>query len=123
MNLAYSMCNAICNAFVDLLDSGNILFHNTAHSSIGVCPMNAAAYSSAVTGVATMAVSPAVTDATTMAGTVEHAHLQDANDALLAKMTCGVDSEEFVFSSLTFALNDTITITACTVTWAGAVIT
>jgi len=123
MNLATPGANTVCDAFVDSLDGGSIMFHTSGDAEVAKCTMNTPAFGASASGVATMVTSPDVEDANTTAGTIAHAHFLNSGDTIQSQMTCGTGAEEFVFSSLVFANGETLKITSLTVTWTPTAMT
>jgi hypothetical protein len=123
MDMPTVSCDVVCDAFVDELDGGSIMFHTSGDAEVAKCPLNTPAFGSAVNGVATMETGTPVVDSSTTAGTIQHAHCLDSVDAIRSKHTCGTGAEEFVFSTLEFTNNESLTVDSFTITWTPVAMT
>ena len=123
MTIPEVAANIVCNAFVDELNSGYILFHTSGDAEVAKPQMNNPAFGNAAAGVATMATGTDVEDTNTSPGTIAHAHLLKSDDTIMSQMTCGTGAEEFVFSSLVFAAGETLKVTSLTITWTPTAMT
>ena len=117
MQYATAGANACGDGFVDLLNSGFVLFHTAGDAEVAKPTFNNPAFGATVAGVATMEIVTNVEDATTTAGTIDHAHILKSDDTIMGKATCGVGTGEFQFSSLAFGNNETLRIVDMTITW------
>lgn len=108
--------NAACDAVVDLLDDGQVLFENAASTALANCVFGSPAFGAASGGTAT---ANAVTDDTAaVAGTVDRVVLR--NSASTDQITGCTVSEgaglDFNLSSTVFGSGDTVSVTGITIT-------
>lgn len=122
MQLSVTGANAACDGLCGTpCDSGaDIIFHTAAHGEVAICNLNADGFAAASGGSAAMNTGSAVQDTTTISGTIAHAHKRNSSDTILSQMTCGEGSGEIQFSSLDFGDNETLTVTALTITFTSA---
>lgn len=116
MTLSTEARNAAVDAIVDLLDSGDIRFHTSAHNEVATCAFGATAFGAADAGVAT---ANAITDDSDAAGgTIDHAHLRksDTTELVACTVTATGGGGDFEMSSLVIGAGDTVSVTSFTVT-------
>lgn len=77
--------NAACNAVVDLLDGGTIVFETSADAEVATLTFGTPAFGNAVDGVATANAITADTDAT--GGTITKARFRTSANALVCTLT------------------------------------
>lgn len=108
--------NAACDAIVDLLDSGTIVFETSANNEVATCTFGATAFGAASTGVATANAITSDTSAT--GGTIDHAVLKTSGAAAILTLTCTVTGGggDLTGTSLSIGAGDTVSISALTVT-------
>jgi hypothetical protein len=111
------------NGFTGGLNGGAVQFHTAADAEVAKCGMNNPAFNASSGGVASMITTPPVADANTVAGTIDHAHMLDSGDQIDSEMTCGLVGAEFIFTSLTFANDETLVVASLTVAWPFSVLT
>ena len=114
--LATAGRNAACNAVVDLLDGGTILFQTAGSNEVATCTFGTPAFGSANTGVATAETIADDTDAT--GGVIASALIKTSAAATL--ITCTTTTSggggDFILTSLTVGAGDTVSVTSLTVT-------
>jgi len=116
--------NTVCNALAALFNGGAVLFHTDADTEVAKCTMNDPAFGAASNGAADMVTSPAVKDYNTQVGTIDHAHLIEADGTIRTKHTCGLTSEsEFVFLGMYFEVTNTLEVTAMAIVFPVETIT
>ena len=109
--------NAMCDALVDLLDSGTINFYTSGETTLlATCTFGSTAFGSAVDGVAT---ANSISDDTSAAnsGTVAVAVIRDSSSNDVFKGNCGDSgSYDFEFNDTSIGAGDTVSVTSMTVT-------
>lgn len=117
--------NAACDAIVDLLNSGTVEIRTGAQPTnvgdadsgtlLGTLILNATAFGSASTGVATAGsiTSDSSADAS---GTAAHARIKTSGAAIHSDCTCGQGSGDIDFDNNVIVAGGTIAITSMTVT-------
>lgn len=116
MKLTTVSRNAMCNAFVDLLNSGTIVFETSGDAEVATCTFASTAFGAASSGVAT---AETITDDTSATGgTVDHAVLVGAATTEFAELTCSVTGGggDIQLTSTTIGAGDTVSITSLTMT-------
>jgi len=118
MILGYDAGSNVMDTFCVTLDDGYILFHDSGDDEVSKPQFNDPAFGDAEEGSATMNTGTSVQDSNSAGGTINHAHLTKQDGTIMAQATCGLADTEFIFSSLTVAAGESLTITllTCTVT-------
>lgn len=112
--------NAACNAIVDLLDvgstnaAGQIVFETSGNAEVATLPLSNPGFGAAATGTATASAITSDTNAT--GGTIDHASIQDRNEAEVILATCGTSGADINLSSLVIGAGDTVSMSSLTVT-------
>ena len=112
--------NAAADAVVDRLDlgstdsTGDLAFATSADAVLCTCNFSATAFGSASSGVATAATISQGTVAT--GGTIAKAFFRDRNNAEVFRCAVSTSGSDINLSSVTVAINDTITISSLTYT-------
>lgn len=115
--------DAACNAVVDLLNSGFIVFETSGHTEVATCTFGATAFGASSSGVATAnAITP---DSSATGNTIDHAEIQTSSgdgfeifDPVSVTVTGG--GGDFEASSLVIGAGDTVSITSMTITMPGS---
>lgn len=109
--------NAMCNALVDLIDvsgPGNIKFETSGDVEVATLPFANPAFGNAATGVATA--NAITSDTTATGGTVAQASIYDGAAAKILEAVVLTSGGDINLSSLSIGANDTISMSALTVT-------
>lgn len=115
--------NAAADAVVDRLDlgstdaTGDLAFATSADAVLCTCNFSNPAFGAASSGVATAATISQGTVAT--GGTIAKAFFRDRNNAEVFRCAVGTSGSDINLSSVTVAVNDTITISSLTYTAAA----
>ena len=112
--------NAAADAVVDLLDggtgdaTGDIAFSTSAPATLCVCNLSNPAFGAASAGVATAAAIS--TGTATAAGTVALALFRNRANTEIFRCAVGTSGSDINLSSVSIAINDTISISSLTYT-------
>lgn len=112
--------NAAADAVVDRLDlgatdsTGDLAFANSSDTVLCICNFSNPAFGSASSGVATAATISQGT--VSVAGTIAKAFFRDRANAEVFRCAVGTSGSDINLSSVTVAVNDTITISSLTYT-------
>lgn len=109
--------NLACDAVVDVLDTGFVVFETSGSVEVATCTFGATAFGASAAGVAT---ANAITaDSSATGGTIDHAEVQKSdNSEIFDPLTCTVTGGggDIQLSSLVIGAGDTVSITSMTVT-------
>lgn len=106
--------NAACDAIVDQLDGGTVIFETSGNAEVATCTFGTPAFGAASSGLAT---ANSITDDTSASGgTIDHAKLKTSGAAEVMEVTCGTSGAEINLTSLSIGAGDTVSITSLTVT-------
>lgn len=117
MTLLTAARNAAADAITALLDGGDIVFETSGNNEVSINDFSATAAGAAVTGVATF--NSIADDATTILGTIDHAHLRNSGGTPVIDATVGTSGEDINMPSLSFGNNDTLQVNSLTLTTAA----
>lgn len=125
-NIATSVRNSMCDAFVDAIDGGTsngvlVIYTSGFGSALVTLPFNDPAFGAASSGTATMGTSPAVSATIGATGTAAVFRVSTTNDGstpvtTLFEGTVSTSGADINFGSTSFATSDTCTITSLTIT-------
>lgn len=116
--LSATAAKAACDAIVDLVDSGNILFTTAADATVCEIALSATAFGAATSAspsVATLADTPLTSDGAT-AGTVTKGKFRTSGDAERWTDTVGTASAGIILTSNVLGTGDKIELTTYTMT-------
>lgn len=104
----------MCDALVDTLNGGTIVFEASNDAEVATCTFGSPAFGDASNGVATAnAITP---DSNATGGTIDHAMIVTSGAADVLNCTCSTSSGDFVLSSLVVGAGDTVTVSSLTIT-------
>jgi hypothetical protein len=106
--------NAACNAIVDLLDSGTLVFETSADGEVATLSFSATAFGAASSG--TASANEIFDDTSAAGGTVAQASLYTSASAKVMECTVGTGGAEINLSSLTVGAGDTVSCSALSIT-------
>lgn len=114
--------NAMVAALTALVDggagAGKLVIRSVADAEIATLTMSDPAFGAPTAGVATASAITADADAT--GGTATKFTLEDSNSVIILTGTTGTSGTEMVLSSVTIAVNDSVAISAMTLTQPAA---
>lgn len=112
--LANAYRSIMCDALVDQLNSGTIVFETSGDAEVATCTFGNPAFGNASNGVATAnAITP---DSDTTGGTIDHAMIVTSGAADVLNCTCSTTSGDFVLSSLVVGAGEELSVDSLTIT-------
>lgn len=112
--LANATRSAACDAIVDLLDGGTLVFETSIDGEVATLTFGTPAFGAASDGVATANAITSDTNAT--GGTISKAMFVTSGAADVLQATVGTSGAEINLSSLSVTAGDTVSISSLTVT-------
>ena len=118
MVLTTAARNAMCDAFVDLIDAGSsagtLQFQTSADAEVATLTFSDPAFGNASSGTATASAITSDTNAT--GGTIAKARLFDSNSTEVVELTVGTSGAEINLSALAVTAGDTVAVSLLTFT-------